>query len=165
MTVPISWWVAGGLAVALGLQTLHVYQLKGDIDRANLAVESEKTRALKAKIDADAEARSKIEAAELLHQAELDRLRSDLDALSSTRLSNGSDSPVVVYARKACPASPGKTDRSDDPIGVLANVLGRIEAREEVYARAADERRIAGLDCERRYDALPGGEPLKGATP
>lgn len=165
MTFPISWYVAGGLAVALGLQTLHVYKLKGDIDRTAIAAMAAVTAGLQLKIDTDNDTRSKNEESDRIHQAELDRLRDDLDAIPSTRLSDGPASPVIVYARKACPASPSKTDRSDDPIGVLANVLGRIEAREEVYARTADERRIAGLDCERRYDALPGGEPLKGAAP
>ncbi|WP_162571477.1 DUF2514 family protein [Variovorax sp. SRS16] len=41
-----------------------------------------------------------------------------------------------------------------DPIGVLADVLGRCSQRIEILAGHADRSRIAGLACERSYDAL-----------
>ncbi|WP_353506416.1 DUF2514 family protein [Variovorax sp. J31P207] len=41
-----------------------------------------------------------------------------------------------------------------DPIGVLANVLERADRRAGILAEYADRARIAGLACERSYDAL-----------
>jgi len=41
-----------------------------------------------------------------------------------------------------------------DPIGVLADVLGRCSQRVEILAGYADRARIAGKLCERSYDAL-----------
>lgn len=41
-----------------------------------------------------------------------------------------------------------------DPIGVLADVLGRIDDRAGRLAEIADASRIAGQLCERSYDAL-----------
>lgn len=43
---------------------------------------------------------------------------------------------------------------ADDPIGVLADVLGRADARAGVLAEFADQAHIAGTACERQYDAL-----------
>lgn len=153
-----DWVIAaafGLLLAALGVQTLRVYNLKGDIDRTALAAMTAVTAGLKLKIDTDEQTRLANEESDRAHQMELDRLRDNLDNLPATRLSDGPTSPVVIYARKACTTAPGPSKQSEDPLGVLANVLGRIEAREEVYARTADERGIAGSDCERRYDALP----------
>jgi hypothetical protein len=41
---------------------------------------------------------------------------------------------------------------TDDPIGVLAYVLGRADERAGELARIADDRGIAGRACERLYD-------------
>jgi hypothetical protein len=43
---------------------------------------------------------------------------------------------------------------TDDPIGVLADVLGRADRRAGILAEYADSARIAGVACERAYDAL-----------
>ncbi|MDM0116940.1 DUF2514 family protein [Variovorax sp. J22R133] len=41
-----------------------------------------------------------------------------------------------------------------DPIGVFAELLGRADARTGKLAEIADRARVAGLLCERSYDAL-----------
>lgn len=46
-----------------------------------------------------------------------------------------------------------------DPLGVLADVLGRADDRAKVLAAYADQARIAGLACERSYDALSAAKP------
>lgn len=58
-------------------------------------------------------------------------------------------------ARARCAASPppGYSTPGPDPIGVLADVLGRADQRAGELAAIADERRIRGLACEREYDA------------
>ncbi|VFR39610.1 Homology to phage-tail assembly proteins [plant metagenome] len=58
------------------------------------------------------------------------------------------------------PAQPGAP--AGDPIGLLAVVLGDLDDMAGLYAAQADRARIAGLTCERAYDALTAG---KVATP
>lgn len=57
------------------------------------------------------------------------------------------------------PAAAGGGSPTDDPIGMLADVLGRADQRAGILAEYADAARIAGQACERSYDALtqPGG--------
>lgn len=43
---------------------------------------------------------------------------------------------------------------TDDPIGVLADVLGRADQRAGILAEYADASRIAGQACERSYNSL-----------
>ncbi len=52
------------------------------------------------------------------------------------------------------PATGGERATADDPIGVLADVFSRADRRAGVLAEYADAARIAGLQCERSYDAL-----------
>lgn len=62
------------------------------------------------------------------------------------------------YARRhragggAAPAQPGAP--AFDAIGLLAVVFGELDEMAGVYAAEADRSRIAGLTCERAYDAL-----------
>jgi hypothetical protein len=58
----------------------------------------------------------------------------------------------AVAAARAASAAGGEA--AGDPIGVLADVLGRADERAGVLAGYADEARTAGLACERSYDAL-----------
>ncbi|HWH74950.1 MAG TPA: DUF2514 family protein [Methylibium sp.] len=69
-----------------------------------------------------------------------DRLRQQLDA--------------YVRAARADPAAAGGSAPAGDAIGVLADVLGRADARAGELAAAADAARGAGQLCERAYDAL-----------
>lgn len=59
---------------------------------------------------------------------------------------------LVAAARNPTAPRPGQA--ADDPIGVLADVLGRADQRAGVLAEYADRARIAGHACERAYDAL-----------
>lgn len=59
---------------------------------------------------------------------------------------------LVAAARN--PATPRPGQAADDPIGVLADVLGRADERAGFLAEYADRARIAGHACERAYDAL-----------
>jgi hypothetical protein len=52
------------------------------------------------------------------------------------------------------PAPAGSGPPAGDPIGVLADVLGRADERAGILAVHADAARAAGLACERAYDAL-----------
>lgn len=52
------------------------------------------------------------------------------------------------------PAAVGTGPAAGDPLDVLADVLGRADQRAGELAAYADAARIAGLACERSYDAL-----------
>jgi hypothetical protein len=58
-------------------------------------------------------------------------------------------------ARSICADSATSELRApaDDPIGMLAYVLGRIDERATDLARIADDRGLAGRACEREFDA------------
>lgn len=60
----------------------------------------------------------------------------------------------LVAASREHPAAAGAGEAADDPIGVLADVLGRADQRAGELATYADAARIAGSACERAYDAL-----------
>lgn len=51
-------------------------------------------------------------------------------------------------------ASSGGSSAAGDPLDVLTDVLSRADARAGELAAYADRARIAGLACERSYDAL-----------
>ena len=66
---------------------------------------------------------------------------------------------LAILRRRAVPGDPaassaGTSLDGGDPIGVLADVLGRSDARASIVDRLADERRIRAEACERSYDAL-----------
>jgi hypothetical protein len=58
---------------------------------------------------------------------------------------------AVVSARAAAAAGSAP---AGDPIGVLADVLGRADERAGILAEYADRARVAGLACQRSYEAL-----------
>ena len=74
--------------------------------------------------------------------------------LASKRLRDATKS-LADKARAQCADSSASELRpsTDDPIGVLAHVLGRADERAGVLADLADRRAIAGAACERAYDA------------
>lgn len=61
---------------------------------------------------------------------------------------------AFVAASRAHPTPPSDSPPAGDPIGVLADVLGRADHRAGILAAYADSARIAGLQCERSYQAL-----------
>jgi hypothetical protein len=72
---------------------------------------------------------------------------------------------LVAASRQAAAGSAPVQSRpsTDDPIGVLADVLSRADARAGLLATVADERGIAGKLCEREYDDTR--ETLNKETP
>ena len=84
-----------------------------------------------------------------------------VDRVASQRLRDAAEDLAAV-ARSRCAASPAVSgsEAGDDPIGVLADVLGRADRRAGELAAIADESRIRGLTCEAEYsrarEALAG---------
>lgn len=147
--------VVGGLFIqnAMLRSTLHK-------ERAAYAqaVAEAKTR------QADAEARNRVVEQELrnaqeTHAAEVAAIRESLDrardraAVESGRLQDAARA-AAARARAQCADSAvaGLRPPADDPIGVLADVLARADARAGVLAEHADRARIAGLACEAEYE-------------
>lgn len=94
------------------------------------------------------------------HGQEVATLRVDLDrarhraAVESGRVRDAA-ATAASRARAQCadPAAANLGTPAGDPIGVLADVLGRADARAGELADLADRRYIAGRACEREYDA------------
>lgn len=113
-------------------------------------IESEKNRATELELrnaqDQNAEQAQALLVA-LDHAATADRLAAQLlrDAAQ--------DLAAVARSRCAASTAPGSGPAGGDPIGVLADVLGRADARAGELAAIADERRIRGLACEAEHDA------------
>lgn len=93
------------------------------------------------------------------HAQEVAALRVDLDrardraAVESRRVRDAAAS-AAGRARAQC-ANPAAADLgtpAGDPIGVLADVLGRADERAGILADIADRRYIAGRACELEYD-------------
>lgn len=82
------------------------------------------------------------------------------DKANADALANAADSAelrkqLASYAAAARnTAAVGASPPASDPIGVLADVLGRADERAGKLAQFADAAHIAGLACERSYDAL-----------
>ena len=60
---------------------------------------------------------------------------------------------AVVRAASAAPAAAEGGTPASDPIGVLADVLGRADRRAGILAAFADDAHAAGVVCERHADA------------
>jgi hypothetical protein len=97
--------------------------------------------------------------AEEVNAAEVSALHLDLDRaraaarLESVRLRDAANA-AAQRARAGCaaPATADLRQAAGDPIGVLADVLGRADERASILAELADRRGIAGQACERLYD-------------
>lgn len=79
----------------------------------------------------------------------------DRAALESRRVQDAANS-AAARARAQCAntAASGLRPSTDDPIGVLAHVLGRADARAGELADVAEQRGIAGRACEREYNSI-----------
>lgn len=97
------------------------------------------------------------EEAQRAHDEDLARAAADAAAARDVagRLRLRVDELVAAARRGAGnPASGGQRPATEDPIGVLAELQRRADARAGVLAEYADRARIAGQQCERAYDAL-----------
>jgi len=92
---------------------------------------------------------------EVTHAADLAlasaRADADAAALAAGRLRNAARN-AASRACSATPASPGAA--ASAPAVVLADVLSSADARAGELAAAVDAARVAGIACERAYEAL-----------
>jgi hypothetical protein len=110
------------------------------------------------RIDAKVSQQRVEDQAKALHDAEL---QSDAARIAADRADRARGALLVQidtlrHARPADPTASSAIPAIDggDPIGVLADVLGRSDARASIVDKLADERRIRAEGCERSYDSL-----------
>lgn len=108
------------------------------------AVQAESTRRIKAQSEVAHDAQLQADAA----RADAAGARDERDAFR-VRLA-----AFLAKARDPHSAAAAAGAPDGDPIGVLAQVLGEADRFAEDVAAEADSNRIAGLACERSYDAL-----------
>lgn len=97
--------------------------------------------------------------AQAVNATEVAALHLDLERARTANRVSSSRMQVAIAsaaakARTQCAAATtsGLREATDDPIDVLAHVLGRADARAGELADIAEQRGIAGRACERAYD-------------
>lgn len=117
--------------------------------------------AQKARADEEAKRRQteqELVNAQATHAAKIEALQRDT-ARARTAAVAAADSlrsaVAATAARAQCADStaPGVRETADDPIGMLGRLLGEIDDHAGILAEQADRSRIAGLACEREFDA------------
>jgi hypothetical protein len=155
---PIPWArILGVLALvvaAFGILAFAAQRLRSDLEGAGAA----KVQAAQAKTDAREANRRASAVAEVAHDAQLQSDSSRAAAAAADRARDNERLQLAAYVRahrgSADPAASGASAPADDPIGVLAEMLGSADDFAGRVAAEADANRIAGLACERSYDAL-----------
>lgn len=142
----------GGLLVVLGAAGLGGW---AGWDWRDARAQRERVAAVEEAHREEAALRGRMEESHARTIDELARLRidrADLDAAGRdlrVRLA-----AAVAAARAASAAGSAPAAGDGDPIGVLDGVLRRADTAAGELADFADRSRVAGLACERAYDAL-----------
>lgn len=159
LTWALANWKLIGLAVLLallGLQTVRVAELKQDAaDRR--AVDAESQRLAERAQRTEEQRRTAAVTKEAEDAAtRISELEADLRSARSgaDRLRDAAAGAAGRARANSCPATASARQPGDDPIGLLVDVLGRVDQRAGDLAEYADRLRIAGIACERSYDAL-----------
>ncbi|KDB06753.1 Protein of unknown function DUF2514 [Burkholderia sp. lig30] len=98
---------------------------------------------------------------EIATDAAKERDQARADAVAAASAADGLRRQVAILVdgvRHSAAAAGGSP--AGDALDLLADVLGRADARAGELAAIADERGIAGQQCERSYDALTGDTPF-----
>jgi ATPase subunit of ABC transporter with duplicated ATPase domains len=164
----MKWAVLAAIAAALALAGWQTYRLSEErgahaVTRAEFAEYREKSEAASRLAEQknrdteqelnDAQARINQQAQQLL-DAQGGKARADRERNAAERMRDAA-AAAATAARAQCSAvaTPGYGTPGPDPIGVLADVLRRADARAGELAGIADDRRVRGLACEAFYDA------------
>lgn len=153
------------LLVLLGLQTVRVADAKKETAQARTDLaEYKATAAESARLAERAEraeeqrtATNTRKAVDEAHaQTELARAAAGRADTAAERLSRQLAAVRTADRARQDPAATGRGpgEPGPDAIGVLADVLGRADARAGIVERYADTLRIAGATCERYADGL-----------
>lgn len=161
MTALLNWrlWAAAGVAVLLAWTHWQAYRQGGASARVELAqvrqqAAEQVAQAERRQREIEAQRTRDVQEVQTHAQEQIDALAADLAA--SRAAADGLRAAAASAARRACPsaASADAGAGQSDPLAVLIDVLGAVGERAGIYAEAADRARIAGLACEKAYDAL-----------
>lgn len=154
-------WIGLGIIVALTLAGAFLYRagkatVRKDFDAYKIA--QQELRILADRAQRTEEQRRAAAAAQEAQDAQA-KIASLEDSLHLARTASDGvrDAAAGAASRarsRACTAAPGPSKSGEDPIGLLVDVLGRADERAGELAEYADRLRIAGIACERTYDAL-----------
>lgn len=148
--------VVAVLLALLGLQTLRVAELKQDAADQRAADAEARLLADRAQ-RTEEQRRAAAIALEASHaQAHIASLEDDLRRArtASDGVRDAAAGAAIRARTQSCAPSAGQGQRGADALDLLVDVLGRADQRAGELAEYADRLRIAGLACERSYDAL-----------
>ena len=176
--IPLRFWIAGGLlaaglayGVSLKLETI---ELERDLSEEKTLRAFDQTRAAEDAAARERQYRAKEQALNQNRDEVVnDAIRKTEAAASAVVASNVASEQLrqriatLVAAGRAAKdpgaARPGAA--AGDPIGVLADVLGRADTRAGVLAAYADRARTAGQACEQLYDAVAATPARSSSAP
>ncbi|WP_080432113.1 DUF2514 family protein [Burkholderia ubonensis] len=146
-------WLAVIVAAVAGLAGGY---FKGHADGVLVTTVDAQKDQIKAVSDARAEEQRRTAAQqENAEHAAKDRDQARADAAAAASAADGLRKQVAALVAGARhPAATTGGAPAGDALDLLADVLGRVDARAGELARIADERGIAGQQCQRDYEAL-----------
>lgn len=153
--------IAIAIAAALAFSHFFVYrsgkaEVRKDLDAYKIAQHELRILADRAQ-RTEEQRRAAAAAQEAQHaQAKIASLEDSL-RLARTAADGVRDAAAGAASRaraRACTAAPSPGKSGEDPIGLLVDVLSRADERAGELAEYADRLGIAGIACERSYDAL-----------
>ena len=169
--IPTGWLLPAvaalgiALAAAIGVQTVRLANAKSELAQAQAGYAAERTTAAQALAAKEAEYRKREQAIVTDHQEREHAAQTQLASLALDvergRAAAGSlraaRDAAVAAARAATACSPATQPSGPvaaDPIGVLADVLGRADDRAGELAQIADRARIAHAACVGEYESV-----------
>lgn len=169
--IPILFGIALMLAISFCGWWLHHSGYQSGADAKELEWSAKWEQQAEQLATAKAKALVKAREEEQRRQSSIDKVRDDAekqialaerDALAASDAAAGVLEQAKRLAARAgkCSSNPTATQSgapAAEPSVVLADVLGRADARAGELAAAYDRSRAAGLACERAYDALLAG--------
>lgn len=169
--IPILFGIAMMLAIGVCGWWLHHSGYQSGADAKELEWSAKWNKQAEQQATAKANAELKAREEEQRRQASIDKVRDDAekqiaraesDALAARDAADGVLEQAKRLAARAgkCPSNTSASQSGTpaaEPGVVLADVLGRADARAGELAAAYDRSRAAGLACEMAYDALLAG--------
>lgn len=168
--IPLRAWAYLGAVLALVAGLAFFVHHERDIGRAEVRAEWAAERAALQAAAASATALNQTESirrtaaqTEIAHDAETSIARLDAGRAPAVVAARGLRERAAAVAASCGattgdPAASGPSPAASAPGVVLADVLGRLDDVAGELAEALDRSHIAGLACERSYDALTAPE-------
>lgn len=143
----VVWW-AGVILSAVLTFSLTSSHYKARISKMEAAYSQEKAKVSESAVLELTERETRMNGAINDAQAKTTKARADADALSAAnrRLQQSLNNYKAKYA--SITTISGTSEFDTDPIGMLANLFGRVSTSCERISRYADEVKIAGGLCE-----------------